>query len=103
LTPSFTVKRELFSWIKDGTKTIELRKGNASRGEIAVFLSGKEYLRLSIIKKETGSLAEVIRQDNFRQIIPSAERLQDAIDFLKALYKTDQGPFTAYYVERIKN
>jgi ASC-1-like (ASCH) protein len=93
----------LFSWIKEGKKTIELRKGNASRGEIAVFLSGRNYLRLAITKKETGLLAEVIRQDNYRQIIPSAENLQDALNYLKALYKTDQGPFTSYYIERREN
>jgi ASC-1-like (ASCH) protein len=87
-------------WIKEGKKTIELRKGNASRGEIAVFLSGRNYLRLSITKKETGLLAEVIRQDNYRQIIPSAEKLQDALNYLRDLYKTDQGLFTAYYVEQ---
>jgi ASC-1-like (ASCH) protein len=92
----------LFAWIKDGKKTIELRKGNPSSGGIAVFLSGRNYLRLSITKKETGSLVTVLRQDNYRQIIPSAENLQDALNYLKNLYNTDQGPFTAYYVERLE-
>jgi ASC-1-like (ASCH) protein len=102
-TPAFTVRKELFAWIKEGKKTIELRKGNPSRGDFAVFLSGRNYVRLSIVKKETGTLSEVIRQDNYRQIIPSAEKLEDALKFLKDLYKTGEGTFTAYYIENNRN
>ncbi len=88
--------------IMEGKKTIEIRKGNAFPGKIAVFLSGRNYLRLSIRKTETGLLSEVIRQDNFRQIIPTAEKLQDALNYLRNLYTTDKGLFTAYYVGQIE-
>ena len=40
-------------------------------------------LQLSIVKKETGTLTEVITQENFRSIIPSANNLRDAIDYLQ--------------------
>lgn len=34
------VKKEVFEWIKNGQKTIELRKGKAKKGDEAVFQRG---------------------------------------------------------------
>ena len=52
-------KKEVMLWIKNGTKTIDVRKGNPRRGETAVFLSGPNILRLKIVNKETGKLADI--------------------------------------------
>ena len=96
--PLFMARKEVFAWLKAGTKTIEVRKGVARNGEVAFFQSGVNCLQLSIVKKETGTLTEVITQENFRSIIPSAKNLRDAIDYLQGIYGTDQGVFTAYYL-----
>jgi hypothetical protein len=97
--PLFPAKKEVFAWIKDGRKTIDVRKGKAWRGEIAVVQSGARYLRLKIVKKETGKLAEVIRADNYRLIIPTAKSLHSARAYLRGLYQDGDGLFTAYYLE----
>ena len=94
----FPAKKEVFAWIKDGKKTIDVRKGKSARGEVAVIQCGNNYLRLPIIKKETGQLAEVIRADNFKLVIPSAATLDGAIGYLRGLYGADGGVFTAYYL-----
>jgi ASC-1-like (ASCH) protein len=100
--PLFPAKKEVYAWLKDGKKTIDVRKGNASRGEVAVFQSGAHYLRLPIVKKETGKLTEIIRPDNYKQIIPTAQNLDAAVDYLRSLYGADGGVFTAYYVVQPK-
>ena len=96
--PWFTVKKELYTWIKDGKKSVEIRKGSASRGEIAVFQSGPRNLRLKIVKKETGVLREIVRPENFKKIIPVAKNVEETIGYISGLYGTDLGLFTAYYV-----
>jgi ASC-1-like (ASCH) protein len=100
--PLFPAKREVFAWIKDGRKTIDVRKGKACRGEVAVFQSGPRHLRLQIIRKETGKLTEIIRADNYRLVIPSAETRDGALGYLRGLYGADDGLFTAYYVTQPK-
>ena len=97
--PLFFTKRTVFEWLQDGKKTIEIRKGNPCRGEVAVFQTGPKILRLKIIRKETGYLAEVMRIDNFRLIIPSAMTLSDAVVYVHGLYGVSGGVFTAYYLE----
>ncbi len=97
--PLFPAKKEVFTWIKDGKKTIDVRKGNPAKGEVAVIQCGNNYLRLPIVKKETGTLAEVIRADNFKLVIPSAATLDAALGYLRGLYGSDGGIFTAYYLE----
>jgi ASC-1-like (ASCH) protein len=100
--PLFILKKEFFSWIKDGEKTIEVRKGNAAVGDIAVLQSGANSLRLPIIRKETGKLDEIIRQENYRQIIPTADNLETALGRFQVLYGSDVELFTAYYLESPK-
>ena len=82
-----------------GQKTIDVRKGKPKPGEIAVFRSGPNSLRLMVVKKEVGLLSEVLRLDNFKAVIPSALELEDAIVYLKRIYGVCDGIFTAYYVE----
>ena len=83
---------------KNGQKTIELSRGKAKQGNEAVFQCGRKILRGKTIQKR-GSLTEVLREDNCKKIIPSAHSLEEAINYLKELYRTIEGTFTAYYFE----
>ena len=74
--PLFFAKKEVYAWLKEGKKTIDVRKGNVRQGEVAVFQCGDSYLRFPIVKKETGKLTEIIRPDNYKQIIPTAQSLE---------------------------
>lgn len=96
--PLFMAKREVFAWIKQGRKTIDVRKGQPRQGDIAVFQSGANHLRFHIFKRETGKLAEIVRPDNFKLVIPQAENLQSALNYLHDLYGNYDGQFTAYYL-----
>jgi ASC-1-like (ASCH) protein len=96
--PLLRTKKEVFEWLSEGKKTIDIRKGNPHRGETAVFEAGPHVLRLKIGRKESGRLTELVRSDNYRQVIPSAETLEDAIDYMRRLYGDYDGVFTAYYV-----
>ena len=42
--PLFMVKKEVFEWIINKQKTIELRKGKAKKGEEAVFQCGRRIV-----------------------------------------------------------
>ena len=96
--PLFFAKKEVFEWLSQGQKTIDVRKGNPKPGEIAVFQSGPSILRLKIVKTECGRLTEILRLDNFKDVIPSAVVLEDAIGYLRGIYGVDGGAFTAYYI-----
>ena len=99
--PLFFAKKEVFQWLLQGQKTIDIRKGNPKLGEIAVFQSGSSILRLKIVKTECGHLTEILRLDNFKAVIPSAAILGDAIGYLWGIYGVNDGVFTAYYVARL--
>ena len=99
--PLFFAKKEVFRWLSQGQKTIDIRKGNPKPGEIAVFQSGSHILRLKIAKTESGQLSDILRLDNFKAVIPSAVVLGDAISYLQGIYGVDPGVFTAYYVESL--
>jgi hypothetical protein len=94
----FFARKEVFEWLAQGKKTIDVRKGNPLSGEVAVFQSGPRSLRLRIVKKESGRLADIMRLDNYRAVIPSALGLGDAVDYLQRIYGFGDGVFTAYYV-----
>jgi len=96
--PLFRTKKEPFEWLILGKKTIDVRKGDSFGGQVAVYLSGRKVLRMKIVKKETGMLAQVIRVDNFRLVIPSADTVENAIAYLRDLYVGYECVFTAYYV-----
>jgi len=84
-----------------GEKTIDVRKGDPCRGEIAVYLSGRKVLRMKITKREIGRLEEVVRSDNYVLVIPSAVTVEGAVAYLRQLYDGYDGVFTAYYVVRL--
>jgi hypothetical protein len=98
--PLLRTKKEVFIWLKDGKKTIDIRKGKSSRGDVAYFFSGPYQLQLRIIKKETGWLNDLVHLDNFKLIIPCAETPVEAINYLRRLYSNYDGVFTAYYVDQ---
>ena len=97
--PLLYARKEVFEWLKQGKKTIDIRKGKPQNGEFAVFQSGPGVLRLRIVKKESGPLLEVLRLDNFKSVIPSAVEFGDAVGYLRGIYGVCDGVFTAYYVE----
>lgn len=101
--PLFFTKKEMFEWLKIGKKTIDIRKGNPRRGQVGVFQLGSDVLRLKIIKKETGSLMELVRSDNYRLVLPSAMTLGDAVAYLRRLYGGYDGVFTAYYIAPLES
>jgi hypothetical protein len=86
-----------------GKKTIDIRKGSPFRGEFAVYLSGRNVLKMKITKREAGRLEEVVRQDNYRLVIPSALILDDALAYIRGLYHGCDGFFSAYYVVRLES
>jgi ASC-1-like (ASCH) protein len=96
--PLFLSKKEVLVWIENDAKTIEIRKGNPKRGDIAFFSSGPNKLKRRIIKRETGKINDLLRLDNYNSIIPTAKTLEEAIGYIQTLYGTDKGTFTAYYL-----
>jgi hypothetical protein len=96
--PMFLAKKEVFEWLSQGQKTIDVRKGTLKPGEIAFFQSGSHALRLKIVKTESGRLTEILRLDNYKAVIPPAVQLGDAFDYLRGIYGDCDGVFTAYYV-----
>ena len=89
--------KEVFEWIINKEKNIELRKGKAEKGDEAVFQCGRNIVRGKIIKGEEGNLTDVLRKDSYKNIVPSANTLEEAINYIKKLYGTTEGVFTAYY------
>jgi len=85
------VKKEVFEWIRTGQKTIEFRRGRAREGDKEFFQCGRNILRGIIVKKEEGSLTDVLRRDNFKNIIPITHSLEEAITYIKKLYGTIEG------------
>lgn len=99
--PLFSAKKEVYHWLKEGKKTIDVRKGNPRSGSMAIFQSGGNYLRFFIVKTETGKLHEVIRADNYLQVIPPAENLEAARNYLRGIYDAYDGLFTAYHLAQL--
>jgi hypothetical protein len=97
--PVFFTKKEYFQALKQGKKTVDIRRGRPKQGAFAAFLSGPHLLRMKITKKETGNLTVIVRADNFRLIVPWAASLGDVLAVFRGLYGGSvDGDFTAYYV-----
>jgi ASC-1-like (ASCH) protein len=96
--PTFLAKKQVYLWLKEGKKTIDVRKGDAKPGNSAVFICGPYRLEMKVLGTQTGRLEEVIREDNFRQVIPLAASLGDALGYLRGIYGCCDGVFTAYSV-----
>ncbi len=96
--PFFVARKEVFAWLKSGAKTIDVRKGPPRKGDAALFRSGAHRIEFSIVKTETGKLAEVITQENFRSVIPTARNQKEAVDYLGRIYGAGEGVYTAYHL-----
>jgi ASC-1-like (ASCH) protein len=80
--PLFLTKKEVFEWIEKRLRTVDIRKGKAKQGNIAVFVSGKgrnRAIRAKIIKKIEGDLVDLLKQYGFKNIIPTAKTLEEAL------------------------
>jgi len=53
------------------------------------------------IFSEEGNLTDVLRKDKYKSIIPSANTLQEAINYIKKLYGSTEGIFAVYHFEPI--
>jgi ASC-1-like (ASCH) protein len=95
--PSFSVRTQVYEWIKAGEKTIEIRKGKQRKGEIITFLSGRnQSMKGTILQKCEGKLEDVLNVDTYKKIVPRASNVDDALTFVKDIYPITDGPFTTY-------
>jgi ASC-1-like (ASCH) protein len=77
-----------------------LRRGKARKGERIAFLNGRnESVRGRILKKNEGNLEDVLNATTYKKIIPTAKNLNEALDFVKKIYQSTEGEFTAYEFE----
>jgi ASC-1-like (ASCH) protein len=97
--PLFMVKQEVFDWVKNGYKTIEVKKGKQMAGEKAVYTCGSQRLRGKIIKKQEDTLKELFRLNDYKKIIPTANSPEEAEAYFKKLYEDTTGIFSAYTIE----
>ena len=97
--PTLLAKKEVFLWLKERRKTIDIRRGNPRRGDRMVFISGPHRLEMRVVSTQSGKLSDLVREDNFRQVIPSAVTLGDAFVYLGRIFGSVDGVFTAYTVE----
>jgi ASC-1-like (ASCH) protein len=95
--PLFMVKRESFEWVRSGRKCVEVRKRRMEKGDEAVFLCSKWMLKVKIVRKEQGKLSDVVNGSNFRDVIPVAKNLREALSYIERLYGKSEDEFTAYY------
>ncbi|HSV50367.1 MAG TPA: hypothetical protein VLH35_08615, partial [Candidatus Acidoferrales bacterium] len=85
--------------LKQGQKTIDVRKGKKRQGDRVQFISGPHRLEMRIVGCQSGRLSELIRVDNFRLVVPSAGSVEEAWAYLARFYGDYDGVFTAYFVE----
>jgi ASC-1-like (ASCH) protein len=98
--PAFLTKKEVFEWIRTGRKNVELRRGKVQNGDAITFLNGRnESLSGRILRKKEGALEDVLNVVNYKQIIPTAKNLDEAKAFIRRLYPSIEGTFTAYEFE----
>lgn len=98
--PGFLTKNEVYEWIRSGKKTIELRRGKARRGEYIAFLNGRnESLKARILRRQEGNIEDLLNAATYTRIVPTARNLDEALEFVKKLYLSTEGKFTAYEFE----
>jgi ASC-1-like (ASCH) protein len=90
-------KREVYEWIENGLKSVDIRRGKPKRGNVAVFICGKgSCIRARILNKIEGDLPSLLEHFGFTNVIPTAKTLQEAMTYIEKLYGTTNGTFTAY-------
>ncbi len=90
------VKKEVFKWIENRQKHVEIRKGKPMQGDKAVFQCGKCIIRRKIVSKQTGQLADLLNAVGFKNAVPNAESLEEAIRFYEDLGYSAGTQLTAY-------
>jgi len=95
--PLFTVYKDIFDCISDGSKTIEVRT-RLLKGDTAVFQCGRKIIRKKIAGRHEFNLGDGFFEENWKQILPQAEslgsakrELSDILPNIKNLY--------AYFLE----
>ena len=58
-----------------------------------------ESVRGRILKKQEGNLEDVLNATTYKKIIPTAKNLNEALAFVRQLYQSTEGKFTAYEFE----
>jgi len=76
-----------------------LKWRKAKKGDVTVFQCGRNILRRKIVKREEGNLTDVLRKDTYKNIIPSANTQEEAINYIKKLYGTTEGIFSVYFFD----
>ena len=95
--PAFLIKKQIYDWVTTREKTIELRKGKSQNGNCIAFLNGqRKCVKGRILRKREGKLGEVLNETTYRKIIPTAKTLDEAVEFIRQLYQSTDGTFTAY-------
>lgn len=94
--PLFPVKKQVFEWIKENRKTIEIRRGKAKKGNEAVFRSGRRMVRRKIIETREGHLRYLLLHYGFKNVIPAVQTLEETLRFYRDLGHDINGMFTAY-------
>jgi len=64
--------------------------------EQAVFQCGRKILRGKMVRTDEGNLLTLLQKIDFKQIIPTAQNVEEAEAYIKKLYGTTVGTFTAY-------
>ncbi len=94
--PLFPVKKEVFEWIRENKKTVEIREGRSKRGNEAVFRSGRNVARRKIVETREGRLRYLLLYYGFKKVIPTVHTLEETLRFYEGLGHDINGTFTAY-------
>lgn len=79
---------------------MELRRGKAQNGDNIAFLNGRnESVKGRILRKQEGTLEDVLNTATYQKIIPTAKNLNEAMAFVKQIYPSTEGTFTTYEFE----
>ncbi len=95
--PLFRVYKDIFEFIADGSKTIEVRT-RLLKGDTAVFQCGRSIIRKKITGRQEFVLGDGFLEKNWKRIVPRAASLQSARERLTGIFP-DQTKFYAYFLE----
>jgi hypothetical protein len=80
---------------KNWSENNRVKKGQGQSWRPSNFSMWKKH-RGIIISKDEGNLLALLRNLNFKDIIPTANNVEEAAAYIKKLYGTTDGTFTAY-------
>jgi ASC-1-like (ASCH) protein len=94
--PLFPVRKQVFEWVREKKRTVEIREGKSKKGDEAVFRSGKEVVRRPITERREGHLRYLLLHYGFKRVIPTVHTLEETLRFYESLGCNINGIFTAY-------